>query len=908
MVLSDSILIQQTDSSTRLNQRLLLEASPSPSASNDDEDDPISQFIPIPDSIQESTVLRRLREIVNSKSKQQRQHDSPSSSPSTSTSNSSCSTYSLSTPPPSTDGFNTSANSDAEETQLTWKGSTLVWTRNEELIRTFTFQENVNWAGWAWFENHAQQNEEIQFNRSSKASKGSSKCKVVEREDGIHQKDDRTNQVNPSDKDINSNSKSKQSSSNSNLDSIPPFTPAQSQMQPPSHSNPSSISTLNPFSKPHSSTDSNNPLTLTLVIFLKSSLILHNPKEGNLHFLDVPFPLDKSQVMKSPSGIGILLVREPEADDRKWIEWLEKKERSEKSKRKPSNRFNSQSESPPHSQRFADLSLDASMMEFERKLIQRDVDAQLERYDEEEEEGGEVQLERPSSLTFYLRRPLDEFNGLFSYKNISFSKDQVMSGFGKEYLNEPKAILHEELGPFADVDERLIPVTNLNEDLNPYYDERRTPKILITANHRTKKIKIYNYIDSASKIQSSGSLRKDQNQNLPQQNRDALMEIQEDKEFNTDPIHSGTNEDYFLTGGGSSQVQIQPTEGQIDLGYDSQLPSSMPIDLDSQPEDPESRYGSLVGSSTPGQNLGRGRPPPRKSARLDRDRRSSGIGSSSMVGGPNSSSSLIQNLGGRDASGRSRRLSSMHERNRLSNNRNATIEPTGNNRTTPAFENDFNLLSSGITSGRPDDLAVQQLAEDLVRHRQSQGSNQMQIDDNQLMMRGPSGSGGQNHHNNRARRTSLVGGLNGPSARSRISTGGNRQSIGPSTTGGRSVSQSQTAVNATPGNVTRPRFSHASSYRSDGGMEVDREISRVGDRGVSMSLGPNGLPIPTGSNTVLGFEEDGEMDGKPTKEEELEKEEQDLLEMELLQEMQSYSQTFAAVSLLEEIDCKDLVE
>ena len=205
-------------------------------------------------------------------------------------------------------------------------------------------------------------------------------------------------------------------------------------------------------------------------------------------------------------------------------------------------------------------------------------------------------------MAFHLRRPFDELAQVDRYPQLSHS----LSGED----NTDDYLLHGPSSPFTQVDEKICFVSPSGSDKSGFC-------LLITASHRSRSIRLYSAATQPTRPQSTPVILSSRLSS----NKVSLLAQSSDPQAAPSSSAGGSSRDPFPT-----------------------------ADLDDASQAPLSSGGPLHRRKSSGNglhSLGRGAPSTRKSGRIDLERRQSSMGSTM----------------GRDASGRSRRISAMHAGN-----------------------------------------------------------------------------------------------------------------------------------------------------------------------------------------------------------------------------------------------------
>ncbi|KAE8258662.1 hypothetical protein A4X13_0g1534 [Tilletia indica] len=295
-----------------------------------------------------------------------------------------------------------------------------------------------------------------------------------------------------------------------------------------------------------------------LCIFLQNTLVLYFPASGDEHLIQLPFRV-KSVF---PLALGLLVQREVEAEDVRY-----------------------------EAQQQRHILLDGE----DGRLLLNGADSTDD--DIMEETGGkghsadELELEPPPlPLAFYLCRPFDEFAGFDRVTQVieshsaaqTFPLVRRLGPQASGYLSRPPLRVNEFSSlNFPDLAERIIYV----EDDK---DGTSLP-IIVTAHYGKRCIRIFQYGISGVSLQSV-------------QNVSALMGFDSQRQTQTQ-MQTQTQT--------QSETQVTVADSQYSQVEDA-IMSQYTAPADSQNTAPALSESSTV------RNLGRGRPPPRRSARIEK--------------------------------------------------------------------------------------------------------------------------------------------------------------------------------------------------------------------------------------------------------------------------------------------------
>ncbi|KAK0556030.1 Anaphase-promoting complex subunit 1 [Tilletia horrida] len=345
-------------------------------------------------------------------------------------------------------------------------------------------------------------------------------------------------------------------------------------------------------------------------IFLEHTLILYFPSSGNEHQIHLPFRV--STVF--PLALGLLVQRELEAEDHRY----EAQQHQNQLFRRGSNGRQMMD--------IPDMTDDDNMEDVVDSQRQTRLDMRFDVVAEDSEP-----VPQPMPLVFYLSRPFDEFSGFDRVTQVIETQTLTeilpsVNHVGAQpsgYLNRsPMLVSDFSDANFPDLKEHVIFVSDLK-------DGPSLP-LIVTAHHGKRAIRICQYGLSGTALQSVKSVS-------------AVMSSGDSQEK---PGNHGPSQPFTL-----SYVQASALELQA-----SNMDAAM------------SQYTGGTAETQPSQMatakvLGRGRPPPRRSARIEIERRASGLAAASGSGSQGSGSGVGTGTGGTNSQPRSsqrlsRRISS----------------------------------------------------------------------------------------------------------------------------------------------------------------------------------------------------------------------------------------------------------
>ncbi|PWN51134.1 hypothetical protein IE53DRAFT_368325 [Violaceomyces palustris] len=408
-------------------------------------------------------------------------------------------------------------------------------------------------------------------------------------------------------------------------------------------------------------------LERALCVFLEKELYILFPHHGDEHTLQISFKLARA----FPMPVGLLVQRQEEPEDLKIA--------SGSKSLPPMDVADGRT---PRTPGVTTSSFSYRTTQAAQRPASPGLQALLE-----EEEGEEDEEDEPLPMAFHLRRPLDDFGGFSRVARISTAVDE------KEVspLARSQTLLHGSPSPFSEVGESIVYVSDCTGS-NPL-------PILVSASCSRRSVRIFSYAQKPCEIPTTVVGASAPKPEGVLSNESIIHEAVEDDEglprLARDSQASDLHADPRLKSRAQTQTQTQTqththSQSQI-LPPHSQNQSQSLGQTQSQNQTAAVGSSSLYNSSTVGNSssiaIGKGRPSTRKSARLELERRSSSFG-------PNF---------GRDASGRSRRLSAIHG--------------GGDLRVVSRVDDPASSQSSQFRD-HPDDLA--QMVEGLARQSQQQ--------------------------------------------------------------------------------------------------------------------------------------------------------------------------------------------
>ncbi|KAK0530016.1 Anaphase-promoting complex subunit 1 [Tilletia horrida] len=347
-----------------------------------------------------------------------------------------------------------------------------------------------------------------------------------------------------------------------------------------------------------------------LCIFLENTLVLYFPDSGDEHQIHLPFRVK----LVFPLALGILVQREPETEDFRY-----------------------------HAQQRARLLLSGQN---EAKMLGIDADTtdsgmqEDNTFDPALESGDALgaSFPVPTPLAYQLCRPFDEFSAFDRFTQViephtssqNFPLVHMTGPKQRGYLDRTPLRVSKFSDPnFPDLQETIIFVSDANE-ISPL-------PLLVTAHYGKRCIRIFQYAVSGISTRSVQSVSAlmgfDTHQATPTQSQTAVF-----TQFET----QGTILESQMSQAGHVMMEQHGTAADT---HSTTAPLSQPSGA---------------------RNLGRGRPPPRRSARIEMDRKSSGHPSSSSTatgGGSSAATGAASGSSGSQNHGRpshrlSRRISS----------------------------------------------------------------------------------------------------------------------------------------------------------------------------------------------------------------------------------------------------------
>lgn len=167
--------------------------------------------------------------------------------------------------------------SNNPETELYWQGTTLVWSRGASVVRTFTFDENVNQACWAWLDLGC-------ADRPQRLGK-------LTNTEGLNGQSDLASMAGAG----------SPNPLHATQASSTPFSPAQRQMR------------VRTSPQADAGMVNDAKLERALCVFLERVLVIYLPFSGDEHTLPLPFKLKQAM----PMTVGLLIQRDTETGDLK---------------------------------------------------------------------------------------------------------------------------------------------------------------------------------------------------------------------------------------------------------------------------------------------------------------------------------------------------------------------------------------------------------------------------------------------------------------------------------------------------------------------------------------------------------------------------------------------------------------
>ncbi|SPO36765.1 related to negative regulator of mitosis [Pseudozyma flocculosa] len=332
---------------------------------------------------------------------------------------------------------------DTALTELCWRDGVLTWSRGCKVVRTFTFPEPILQAFWTWME--------------------------VDSPDPI----ERAPGKRPSSAAAPRSPADQQVAARTLLRTRGAFSALQRHRSHQSASGATNRDGLRASHDPESA-----HLERTLCIFFQQGLLLHIPRRGEEHRIDLPFRPARA----FPMPVGLFIQRQTENEDVEIADRLQRQHRRFDDHRDASSSASGMGYPFPN---VAASMLDPQTPDFGPYMPSGgDMDMDMDIDEDDEDQLASTIL----PMAFHLRRPFDELAQVDRYPQISESVNTSGGSDGAHFVHGPAT-------PFTDVDEAIVFVSQCTEQ-SPL-------PVLVTASHRTRSIRIYAFSETPTRPMST---------------------------------------------------------------------------------------------------------------------------------------------------------------------------------------------------------------------------------------------------------------------------------------------------------------------------------------------------------------------------------------------------------------------